>query len=49
MMEEKTVLSKLIRKFKFESQEKLEEAKPVIEIISRPHNGVRARVIPRQR
>jgi hypothetical protein len=49
MMEEKTVLSKLIRKFKFESQQKVEEVKPIVEIITRPHSGVMAKIIPRIR
>ena len=48
LMEEKTVLSKLIRKFKFESLDKVEDVKPVIEIITRPHNGVRSRITPRK-
>ena len=48
LMEEKTVLSKLIRKFKFESLDAVEDVKPVIEIITRPHNGVRSRITPRK-
>lgn len=44
LMEEKTVLSKLIRKLKFESLDPVESVKPVIEIITRPHDGVRSRV-----
>jgi hypothetical protein len=47
-MEEKTVLSKLIRKFKFESLDKVEEVKPVIEIITRPHNGIRSKISARK-
>ena len=47
LMEEKTVLSKLIRKFKFESLDKVDQVKPVIEIITRPHEGIRSRVTPR--
>ena len=35
LMEEKTVLSKLIRKLKFESLDPVESVKPVIEIITR--------------
>ena len=46
-MEEKSVISKLIRKFKFESLDKVCDVKPVIEIISRPLQGVRTRVTPR--
>ena len=46
-MEEKTVLSKLIRRFKFESAEAIEKVKPVIEIITRPKGGVRVRMKPR--
>ena len=44
MMEEKTVLSKLTRKFKFTSLHKVEEVQPVIAIITRPYEGIRVKV-----
>ena len=43
-MEEKTVLSKLIRSFEIESVDSIEEVKPVIEIITRPKNGIRVKL-----
>ena len=46
-MEEKTVLSKLIRRFKFESADSIEKVKPIIEIITRPKGGIRVRIKPR--
>ena len=46
-MEEKTVLSKLIRKFKIESTDPIKEVKPIIEIITRPKGGIRVKLEPR--
>ena len=48
LMEEKTVLSKLIRRFKFESADSIEKVKPIIEIITRPKGGIRVRIKPRE-
>lgn len=42
MMEEKTVLSKLLRRVKVERFDKVEDVKPVIEVITRPKDGIRA-------
>ena len=44
LMEEKTVLSKIIRAFQIESVDTIEEVKPVIEIITRPKNGIRIKL-----
>ena len=44
LMEEKTVLSKIIRTFQIESVDTIEEVKPVIEIITRPKNGIRIKL-----
>jgi cytochrome P450 len=47
MMEEKTVLSKVIRRIRVQSMDKVEDVRPVVEIITRPHCGVNAKVYPR--
>ena len=44
LMEEKTVLSKLIRAFQIESVDTIDQVKPVIEIIKRPKNGIRVKL-----
>ena len=44
LMEEKTVLSKIIRSFEIESADSIEQVKPVIEIITRPKNGIRVKL-----
>ena len=44
LMEEKTVLSKLIRAFQIESVDTIDQVKPVIEIITRPKNGIRVKL-----
>ena len=44
LMEEKTVLSKMIRLFQIESVDSIEDVKPVIEIITRPKNGIRVKL-----
>ena len=44
LMEEKTVLSKIIRSFEIESVDSIEQVKPVIEIITRPKNGIRVKL-----
>ena len=44
LMEEKTVLSKIIRSFEMESVDSIEQVKPVIEIITRPKNGIRVKL-----
>ena len=41
MMEEKTILSKIIRNFVVHSVDKVNEVKPVTAIITRPHGGIR--------
>ena len=47
LMEEKTVLSKIIRAFQIESVDSIDQVKPVIEIITRPKNGIRVKLQPR--
>lgn len=44
LMEEKTVLSKIIRSFQIESVDSIDQVKPVIEIITRPKNGIRVKL-----
>ena len=44
LMEEKTVLSKIIRAFQIESVDSIDQVKPVIEIITRPKNGIRVKL-----
>ena len=44
-MEEKTILSHLIRRLHFESQDKF--VKPVIEIITRPFGGIMSKITSR--
>ena len=46
-MEEKSVLSKLIRNIKIEPIDKVEDVKYNIEIITRPRDGIKARFIKR--
>ena len=47
LMEEKTVLSKLIRRFSIESIDSIAEVKPIVEIITRPKDGVRVKISKR--
>ena len=47
LMEEKSVLSKLIRNIKIEPIDKVEDVKYNIEIITRPRDGIKARFIKR--
>ena len=47
LMEEKTILSKLIRRFRIEKVSSIEEVRPVIEISTHPEGEVRARFSPR--
>ena len=47
LMEEKTVLSKLIRRFSIESIDPIAEVKPIVEIITRPKDGVRVKISKR--
>ena len=47
LMEEKTVLSKIIRRFEIKSVDPIEKVKPVIEIITRPFGGIRVKLIER--
>ena len=47
LMEEKTVLSKFIRRFSITSVDSIEEVKPVVEIITRPFGGIRVKLMPR--
>ncbi|CAI5450996.1 unnamed protein product [Caenorhabditis angaria] len=47
ILEEKTVLSTIFRKFRVESIEHWPDGRPVPEIILRPFDGVRVRLIPR--
>ena len=44
LMEEKTVLSKIIRAFQIESVDSIDQVKPVIEIITRPKDGIRVKL-----
>ena len=44
LMEEKTVLSKIIRRFHIQSVEPIKTVKPVVEIITRPCGGVRVKL-----
>ena len=44
-MEEKTILSLLLRRLDFESMDKV--IKPVIEIITRPGAGIKSKIISR--
>lgn len=44
-MEEKTILSHLLRRLDFESMDKV--IKPVIEIITRPGAGIKSKIISR--
>ena len=46
-MEEKTVLSKIIRRFDIHSVDAIDKVKPVIEIITRPSEGIRVKLIER--
>ena len=43
-MEEKTVLSKIIRSFQVQSLDPIEEVNPVVEIVSRPKDGIRVKL-----
>merc|ERR1719273_2511740 len=45
-MEEKTVLSKVLRRIRVQSLHKIEDVLPVVEIITRPHCGVMAKLYP---
>nr|APH81395.1 cytochrome P450 CYP4EB1 [Tigriopus kingsejongensis] len=47
MMEEKAILSALVRKIKFIAVDKVEDVKPAIEIVTRPYNGIRVKCVPR--
>ena len=47
LMEEKTVLSKLVRRFSVESIDPVAEVKPIVEIITRPKDGVRVKLSKR--
>jgi cytochrome P450 len=44
LMEEKAVLSKLLRKFRFVAVDAVDQVKPAIEVIARPTNGIRVRI-----
>ena len=46
-MEEKTVLSKIIRSFEIISLDGVKDIKAVIAIITRPHNGINIKLKPR--
>lgn len=47
LMEEKAVLSKLLRRLAVEPVDSVDDVKPVIEIITRPAGKIRARFRPR--
>ncbi|XP_059084298.1 cytochrome P450 4c3-like isoform X2 [Tigriopus californicus] len=47
MMEEKAILSTLVRKIKFVAIDRVEDVKPVIEIVTRPHRGIHVQCVPR--
>lgn len=47
MMEEKTIMSKLLRRVRIESVDEVESVKPVIDVITRPHRGIRAKFFER--
>jgi len=46
-MEEKTLLSKLIRNFKMESVETVDQVKPMAAVVTRPHCGIKMQLLPR--
>ena len=46
-MEEKTVLSKIIRSFEVQALDRIDEVKVCIAVITRPHGGVRVSLRPR--
>ena len=43
-MEEKTVLSKIIRRFHIQSVDPIDAVKPVVEIITRPADAIRVKL-----
>lgn len=47
MMEEKAILSTLVRKIRFVAIDSIEDVKPVIEIVTRPHRGIHVQSVPR--
>lgn len=46
-LEEKTILSKLLLKYKVEAVSRVEDVQPMIEIITRPHGGIKVKLVPR--
>ena len=44
LMEEKTVLSKVIRSFEIQSLDAIKDVSPIIEIITRPKDGIRVKL-----
>lgn len=47
MMEEKVILSHILRKFNVESVQPVDEVKLVAEMILRPVNGINVKLTPR--
>nr|AIL94165.1 cytochrome P450 CYP4EB1 [Tigriopus japonicus] len=47
MMEEEAILSTLVRKIRFVAIDSIEDVKPVIEIVTRPHRGIHVQSVPR--
>ncbi|CAG7824844.1 unnamed protein product, partial [Allacma fusca] len=47
MIEEKVILANLFRNFKVEAAERIEDVTVMMEIITRPKNGLRVRLISR--
>ncbi|XP_069699699.1 cytochrome P450 4C1-like [Periplaneta americana] len=48
LLEEKTVLSYILRNYNIQSLETREEIKPIVELVLRPENGVILTITPRQ-
>jgi hypothetical protein len=47
MLEEKVVLSSVLRKLRLESLDKRKDIPPLIELVLRPKNGIRIKISPR--
>ncbi|CAG7722152.1 unnamed protein product, partial [Allacma fusca] len=48
MMEEKIVLANIFRNFKVESVQKPEDVTVMMEVVTRPKDGLKVRIIPRE-
>ena len=44
LMEEKVVLSKIIRRFEIRSVDPIEKVKPILEFVTRPFGGIRVKL-----